>query len=74
MKFHEDMDVAFKPLLDFASQFNKDDLEINKTVGQYMYMFHDDEKTYYKHFGNREYLNIHRNGTIEGKLEDWRNW
>lgn len=72
MKFHDDINKAFKPLFDYLCDESEEDKE--GTVYQYMYMFHDNEKTYYKHFGSREYFKISHNGEAEGKLEDWREW
>lgn len=75
MKFHDDLDKTFKPLVDYVSDTLDSEEELNETVGQYMYMFHDDEDTYhYKHFGTREYLKIKNDGKVEGRIEDWRKW
>ena len=71
MKFHDDLNKAFKPILDHVERSGE---EVDKTVGKYMYMFHDDEKTHYKHFGTREYFNIYHDGETEGTLENWRKW
>ena len=72
--FHKSTKKAFKPLQDFLAEWSNDPEDTEETLSQYMYMFHDDEKTYYKHFGNREYFNVCNDGTIEGEIEDWRNW
>ncbi|KAB2334248.1 hypothetical protein [Bacillus mesophilum] len=73
MKFHDDINEAFKPLKDFVSEF-MEDKEANETISQYMYMFHDEEETHYKHFGSREYFRINHEGKARGKLENWRDW
>ncbi|MFJ8268550.1 hypothetical protein [Peribacillus asahii] len=72
--FHEDREAAFDPLVEFLSDTFNNELDFDKTIEQYMYMCHDEEKTYYKHFGNREYFNIYHDGSTEGELEDWRKW
>jgi hypothetical protein len=74
MKFHDDKEKMFKPLQEFLADWSNEPEDVDETLGQYMYMFHDDEKTYYKHFGNRKYFNINNDGTTEGEIEDWRNW
>jgi hypothetical protein len=73
MKFYEDIDQMFKPLIDYVEENFQGDI-LENLVGQYMYMGHDDEKTFYKHFGNREYFNIKHDGSTEGKIQDWRRW
>ena len=73
MKFHDDKDEAFKPLKDFLST-HCDEERTTNTLDQYMYMCHDEDKTYYKHFGDRSYFNIYHDGKVEGKLHDWEEW
>lgn len=68
IQFHDDIDTAFKPLKDFLSGFCD---EPEKVMTQYMYMMHDEDKTYYKHFGDRTYFNIYHDGKTEGKLLKW---
>ena len=74
MLFHKSTKKAFKPLQDFLSEWSNDPEDTQETLSQYMYMFHDEEKTYYKHFGNREYFNVCNDGRTEGEIQDWRNW
>ncbi|KWW17953.1 hypothetical protein AS888_20800 [Peribacillus simplex] len=74
IKIHRSKKKAFKPLQEFLSDWSNDKEDIDQTLSQYMYMCHDEEKTYYKHFGNRKYFNICYDGTTEGEIEDWRNW
>ena len=73
IQFHDDKESAFRPLIDYLVKHEWEE-DIEETLGQYMYMFHDEEKTYYKHFGDRSYFNIFRDGKTEGKLQDWRDW
>lgn len=78
MKFHDDMNKAFKPLFDHLKDeylsHNISSEDIKHTVDQYMYMYHDEEATYYKHFGSREYFNIDNEGNTSGEIEEWRRW
>lgn len=70
MQWHQDINEAFKPLLEHVRQFfptNED--EVNKIVGSYMYMGHDHEKSYYKHHMTRDYINIFQDGTVKGSIE-----
>ena len=73
IQFHDDMDIAFKPLKDFLSSHCDEQTTLN-TLDQYMYMMHDEEKTYNKHFGDRSYFNVFNDGETEGGLQDWRDW
>jgi hypothetical protein len=74
MKFHDDIDLAFKPLNEFVSNFMEEE-DVENTLGQYMYMFHDDEVHHYKHFGSREYIKVDPQGkSVQGRIENWRKW
>ncbi|MFC8561427.1 hypothetical protein [Peribacillus frigoritolerans] len=73
-EIHKSKKKAFKPLQEFLADWSNEKEDINETLDQYMYMYHDEERTYYKHFGTREYFNIFNDGTTEGEIEDWRNW
>jgi hypothetical protein len=73
LKFHDDVNQAFQPLKEFVSDFMEEE-DAEGTLNQYMYMFHDEEQTHYKHFGSRKYFKINNDGTSEGKLENWRKW
>lgn len=73
-KFHDDNQKAFQPLLDHLKQNIESEDDVNATMYQYMYMGHDEEKTYYKHFANRQYFNIGHDGSVSGQLEEWRKW
>lgn len=76
MKFHDDMNQAFKPLIDHLKneylEHNITTKDFSDTLSQYMYMGHDDDKTYYKHKWSRDYFNISHDEEIEGELENWR--
>ncbi|WP_312093832.1 hypothetical protein [Niallia sp.] len=78
MKFHDDKRKAFKPLFDhLKDEYMNQNItteDFRNTVDQYMYMYHDEDSTYYKHFGSREYFNIDREGNTKGQLEDWKKW
>ncbi len=73
MNFHDDTDKAFGPLVSYVKDQAAD---FNETMGQYMYMFHDDHDIYhYKHFGDRSYLKLDQSGKhVSGRLNDWRDW
>lgn len=70
--FHDDIDIAFKPLVDYLADWEEEEAE--QTLSQYMYMCHDEEKTYYKNRYSRNYFNIFDDGTTEGEIEPWRKW
>lgn len=74
MYFEDDVNKAFQPLVDHLSDSFMDQEDVNGTLNQYMYMFHDDEKHYYKHFGSRKHVKIDSNGKAEGEIENWRKW
>lgn len=56
MEWHEDNNKAFQPLLDYAKKDSKID------VGDYMYMGHEPNKYYYKHYMTRQYIFINQDG------------
>jgi hypothetical protein len=52
LNFHDDIEKAFKPLGELTN-YDK------KTMGDYMYMYHEDDDTYfYKRKETREYINL----------------
>jgi hypothetical protein len=59
-KWHEDPEEMFKPFFHHGTE---------EQVRNYMYMGHDDEKTYYKHSFYREYFNVYHNGKTEGEIK-----
>jgi hypothetical protein len=71
MKFHDDMYKAFAPLESFVKE---QDVPFEDTIGQYMYMFHDDEDIYhYKNSYDRTYVKLDEKGNhVSGQLRyDW---
>lgn len=67
--WHDDLHKAFGPLLDHVRQSEQNEDKVNNLVGGYMYMGHDDDKTYYKNICDRSYFNIYHNGTTEGEFK-----
>lgn len=72
MKWHDDINKAFEPL---SKRVRKAGASFDETMSQYMYMGHEEDHYYYKHFGDRSYVELDSNGHyIRGKLNDWREW
>jgi hypothetical protein len=73
MIIHDDMHKAFAPLESFVKE---QDVSFEDTMGQYMYMYHDENDIYhYKHFGDRSYLKLDEKGNrISGQLNNGRDW
>ena len=69
----DDNESYFRPLIDHLKKHEWEE-DIQETLGQYMWMAKDEEKNYYKHFGDRSYFNVYHDGRTEGKLQDWRDW
>lgn len=72
---NKDSKSLFQPLVDYLEHNVSEDKEdVYGTLNQYMWMMEDEEKTYYKHFGDRSYFKIGHDGKTEGTLQDWKNW
>lgn len=61
MEWHKNPEDMFKPFFEYGSE---------EQVRKYMYMGHDDEKTYYKHINTRNYFKVYHDGRTEGIIED----
>jgi hypothetical protein len=76
MNWHDDINKAFKPLLDHLESKSIGGDFVQGTVSQYMYMGNEEDDTYYyKHFATREYVKINPTQKLmAGNLENYREW
>jgi len=63
MNMNFDSENAFDPLMNFVEN---EDYDFDKTMGQFMYMYDEDDVYYYKDINTRDYLKLDGSGKRVG--------